>query len=282
MQDHTQRKSKLVAGTGQDETFDFSRLGNIIDGGDGFDVLDYALLRRGLRLSLVPAGDLPGHTTGSLDYAANVELVAGSSKPDIVWALDSGRIAPLGQPDVIFSAGDGDDTLLAGDGDYGFAGGQGRDVLQVLYAENDAALYAQFIGEAGADVIDVSDFTPGKPNVSLTILLDTAPDDRVIVNGKTLDFALSLEDGSWQTLASDERIFVQVEGDLTFIYRPARSVLLIAEHLVSFDTFESGTGGLEIVLRDFQPGDGGISVPDDPGVLLTGTPALLISEDWSF
>jgi Ca2+-binding RTX toxin-like protein len=148
--------SNLYGGEGND-TFkqQLSKVADIMDGGNGTDVVDYSIRTGGINVT-VGDGNANDGEAGELDELENtIENVIGTGAADTITAV--GNTA-----DVIhtFTGGDGNDTLTGGNladllhggkGNDTLSGGNGDDVLNGN--EGDDTL----IGDADVDVLNGND-----------------------------------------------------------------------------------------------------------------------------
>ena len=99
-------------GSGNDQVFSFGTGSSNIDGGSGFDTLDYGLSATALVVDAT-AGTV---THGGTDTLDSIEAVSGSFGND-TFIGDGGDQTYSGNAgDDVFAAGAGNDTLTGGDG----------------------------------------------------------------------------------------------------------------------------------------------------------------------
>jgi Ca2+-binding RTX toxin-like protein len=119
-------------GRGGDDTLVAAGFADILDGGEGYDTVDYSGSATGVTITQV-GSVLQGADGAAGDGAVNVEAVIGSAHADVMTVLDAG---------FALSGLDGTDTLIAGTGDDTLEGGEGNDTLE---------------GGDGADTLDGGD-----------------------------------------------------------------------------------------------------------------------------
>ena len=150
-------KDKVV-GTTFDDSFTLGRDPETIDGGNGWDTVNYANSTSGVNVDLNTTVQHGGYAEG--DQLTRIESVTGSQYNDtIIGTGGHNDLDGQGGNDKIY-AGDGMDTLHGGDGnDYLF--GEGDN--DTIYGDNGADYID---GGSGRDLVDYSQSTAGV-NVNL-------------------------------------------------------------------------------------------------------------------
>lgn len=117
----------VIRGTAQSETFIATNGPDTIDGGAGFDTLDFAAAEAGVLVDLVFAEGHGGWAIGM--QITGIETIRGSGFNDSLRGTGLGELL-FGQSgnDILEGRG-GNDTLEGGAGDDLFAGGGGADVM---------------------------------------------------------------------------------------------------------------------------------------------------------
>ncbi len=124
-----------------------------LDGGAGFDRLDYAAMGTGVQVNLGIGGtqtivDLPGTANDRADRISGIEWLEGTAFGDVLIAANAAnRLEGNGGDDILRAVGLGDtllggggnDTLIAGAGNDHLAGGDGFDMLSLTYANAGVA-----------------------------------------------------------------------------------------------------------------------------------------------
>ena len=145
----------VLSGEDGDDVFlqDVLRENDSLDGGNGFDIVDYSQTGdTGMRifadLGRGIVGKVAGNDIVSNDTLRNVEGIIGSAQND--WIIGSAKVDSL-------SGGAGDDTLNGGAGYDHIEGGDGNDtIVQDLNGGED-----WIDGGAGNDLVDFSQSSVG-------------------------------------------------------------------------------------------------------------------------
>ena len=140
----------MYGGDGND-VFVLSAGGHWIDGGAGFDTIDYSAAGAGVTLTT------SGSYGGSLDSVQNVEEIIGSNFADTLAAWNSG--------DLILGGG-GDDRLTSARGGSELDGGSGNDTYEVWTSTDHISEDA---GDGTDLVIARSNYTLGANLENLTL-----------------------------------------------------------------------------------------------------------------
>jgi Ca2+-binding RTX toxin-like protein len=102
--------------------------GDVIDGGDGFDVLDYDLVNTTTGLTVSTVGGAPTGIPGSLANVEDVRFHFGSGADVFTGGAGADVVSGGGGADSL-SGGNGNDVLGGGLGADTLLGGEGNDVL---------------------------------------------------------------------------------------------------------------------------------------------------------
>jgi len=173
----------LIGGAGAD----------VLDGGDGRDLVDYSASLAGVTVDLAAGTGLGGDAEGDRLY--NIEIVTGSALSDIVLADGEANALSGGAGDDTLDGRSGADTLFGGTGNDSLVGGLGDDLL---------------IGGEGADILNGGEGTDtaSYQDASSTVLADLATGGGTTVEAAG-DSYLSIENLTGST-SSD-----QLSGDGT-------------------------------------------------------------------
>lgn len=101
---------------------------NRLDGGDGYDTVDYSFAGEAVRVSLFEVGEQ--FTGVSNDTLARVENIVGSDDSDILGGNGRQNDVDGGMGDDFIDGGRGNDHLLGGEGNDHIMGGVGNDVIE--------------------------------------------------------------------------------------------------------------------------------------------------------
>jgi len=210
--DHVEgtHQSDRLSGSDSRESFVGEGGNDTIDGGGGFDWLEY-WLEEGATQGVVV--DLSSSTatdsTGGTDTLANIEGAAGTVfSDDLVGSVQNNWLSGRGGDDTV-AGGEGADTLDGGDGNDTLDGGQGADLIYggagsdsltggagpgsdwlVPGGGNDTV-----DGGAGNDMVSFSDLaeTPGRTNLDYRLTIDLEAGTAVSHDGAERMSLLNLE-----------------------------------------------------------------------------------------
>lgn len=101
---------------------------NRLDGGDGYDTVDYSFAGEAVRVSLFEVGEQ--FTGVSNDTLARVENIVGTYNSDILGGNGRQNGVDGGMGDDFIDGGRGNDHLLGGEGNDHIMGGVGNDVIE--------------------------------------------------------------------------------------------------------------------------------------------------------
>ncbi len=145
-----------VIGTKFNDVMEGSTAGNILNGGDGIDMVKYEDSNLGIDVNLATNVFSGGHATG--DKLINIENIVGSAFADKIFGT-SGNNLFIGNAGNDFLHGmSGDDTLRGGSGADILAAGDGIDTLSYEYSSAGVTvdLYTSKVsgGDATGDIIN--------------------------------------------------------------------------------------------------------------------------------
>jgi Ca2+-binding RTX toxin-like protein len=189
---------------------------DLIDGGDGTDVVSFASSTVGVTVNLGNGAGLGGDTLVSVEGVEGsnfTDLLIGSTAGDRLLGgsgadtlsggggddtLEGGGDADLlsgGLGADLLSGGSGDDTMVAGDGSDSLHGGSGSDVFRLIGSGNTSDIViADF--EAGEDSIQVDD-TLGTPGLLQQVVDGVDKVLSIDADGdNVVDFTLRIDGGS--------------------------------------------------------------------------------------
>ncbi len=167
---------EVIAGLGDDTVYAYGADGAMIDGGDGYDIIDFSdvSFSGGIYASL---GDFPyadwfdGEVYSYLDFTGFEEIIGSSGNDEIYGGYDDDVIrGGAGGWDTLIG-GSGNDTLYAGDGGGVLKGSHGDDVLHgnavsdVEFAFDDVGYREDFgldtiVGWKSNDTITLVEMNP--------------------------------------------------------------------------------------------------------------------------
>ena len=101
---------------------------NRLDGGDGYDTVDYSFAAEAVRVSLFDVGEQ--FTGVSNDTVVRVENIIGSGDSDILGGNGRQNGVDGGMGNDFIDGGRGNDHLFGGDGNDHIMGGVGNDVIE--------------------------------------------------------------------------------------------------------------------------------------------------------
>ena len=156
----------MLIGRSGDESFAGLTGGDLINGGAGFDTLDYASASAQLHIDLATHDIMSGNITATAD---GIEAVIGSNYNDTFFGDSQENAFYGGRGDDIFRSKAGADVLN---------GGAGKDTF--IFLKKDVGSDGQALGTdviedlAAGDRIDISDFFKGRASapVAENIKLD--------------------------------------------------------------------------------------------------------------
>jgi Ca2+-binding RTX toxin-like protein len=153
---------------------------NRLDGGDGYDTVDYSFAGEAVRVSLFEVGEQ--FTGVSNDTLARVENIVGTYNSDILGGNGRQNGVDGGMGDDFIDGGRGNDHLLGGEGNDHIMGGVGNDVIEggfgndtlsggigrdtFVFHHPDGVSFMSS-GLEGSDVI--TDFNPYADKILITI-----------------------------------------------------------------------------------------------------------------
>jgi len=139
---------RALGGGGDDVLLRGTAGNQTLDGGTGFDRVDYSAMDRGVRVNLGIGGnqlivDLAGTANDLYDRLTSLERIEGSAFGDTLTAAQTANrlegeggadlLRAIGTGDTLLG-GDGNDTLVSGTGDDLLVGGDGFDMLSLEHA----------------------------------------------------------------------------------------------------------------------------------------------------
>lgn len=162
-----------ITGSNDDRFEGFELLGgdDTLDGGGGFNVLDYSIEADfyqngfvnavGITVTMADnpvqgndtvegAGSTVIDTQGGTDSIRNIDEIRGTSIGDFMTAANTDL-------DIIFRGNDGNDTLIGSDGSNFLSGGAGDDSIN----PGDNSLFDEIAAGTGLDVVDLADLDEG-------------------------------------------------------------------------------------------------------------------------
>ncbi|MBA3909840.1 MAG: hypothetical protein C0524_08095, partial [Rhodobacter sp.] len=156
-------QSDLLTGTDADETFVISAGTDTINGGGGFDLLDFSGAASGFTISLQSPHQNTGPAAGQTYLS--IEGVIGSRLSDVITGNEADNLLDGGAGNDRLFGGAGNDTLLGGAGNDLLVGGPGADRMdggsgrdRISYYQAATAVLADMsapgrnTGEAAGDV----------------------------------------------------------------------------------------------------------------------------------
>ncbi len=141
-----------IEGGDGDDHFVVGLAADVIDGGSGFDTLDFSATTSALVIDLADGASNHGSGTLGDSYSA-IEAVIGGSKADVLRGdVADNRLSGRNGSDRL-EGGDGQDTLTGGTGGDMLTGGAGADVFEFLASGEFRDAITDF--ESGLDIIRI-------------------------------------------------------------------------------------------------------------------------------
>ncbi|NEY89404.1 calcium-binding protein [Tabrizicola oligotrophica] len=118
----------LIDGGDGDDTFRPGSHAEIMDGGDGIDLLDFTAATTAVTLNLTTPAQNSGAQVAGDSYTGFENVLGGGFSDRLTGDAGANRLEGAGRLDTL-AGGAGDDTLIGGRGDDRCYGGQGADTF---------------------------------------------------------------------------------------------------------------------------------------------------------
>ncbi|MGI9216741.1 MAG: beta strand repeat-containing protein [Hydrogenophaga sp.] len=173
---------------------------DFIEGGSGFDRIDYTTSTSGATVNLATGTASDG--MGGTDMLQNIEAVRGTAYNDtITGSLEANELSGDAGDDTL-DGGEGHDTLVGGAGADLMLGGLGDDVILARTAATRPSDY----GSQGSDTVDGGDGT------DVLGLMGVRADYNVVKTGAVQYTFTHLLDGAVVTATSIEQVVFDADG----------------------------------------------------------------------
>jgi Ca2+-binding RTX toxin-like protein len=141
-------EDQLIAGRGNDQLFDGKDGGavepDVLDGGPGYDGVDYTRRTRGVRLDLSDPS-FPSGEPGEGDSLVGIEKARSGPGDDVVRGSSAGDLIDTGSGADVIRGGPGNDDLYGGRGGDRMYGDAGADMLDASAGDDT------LVGGCGGD-----------------------------------------------------------------------------------------------------------------------------------